>query len=168
MGKHKKAKRAAQTEVKAKAASSEYDLIDALGAAGWAEADESLAEAMAGFSELELSAKILATDAGGLRRRADRIEAQLVLLRQSLGQAARARGLSRFGEIGALETYDPARHLLRAAAKKPPAHVRVLASGVARGAGAAQQILVKAAAEAAPKSAGDAPAKASAKARGGK
>jgi hypothetical protein len=156
VGKNKKAKRAA------KAASSEYDLIDALGAAGWAEADESLAEALAGFSELELSAKILAADAGGLRRRADRIEAQLVLLRQSLGQLARARGLSRFGEVGALEPYDPARHQLRAAAKKTPAQVRVLASGVARG--AAQQILVKAAAEAAPKSAGDAPAKTSAKA----
>jgi hypothetical protein len=64
----------------------------------------------------------------------------VAMLEQALTRAARRRGLSRFGGVGATEAYDPLRHEFSAAAARLPKRVRVSVRGVARG----NEVLVKA------------------------
>lgn len=103
-------------------------LTEALAEASWAEADRALAMAIAELADLET--------APNAARRA----AAMVLLSQSLARAARRRGLTRFGAQGAVEPYDAQRHELARKPVRPPARVRILAPGVARG----STVLVKA------------------------
>jgi hypothetical protein len=100
-------------------------LAGALAQAAGAEADLAFARALADFDELEAA-----------RTDNERSEA-LGLLAQSLSQAARKRGFSRVGVLGASEAFDPKRHDLNASRK--PKTVRIKARGVARG----REILVK-------------------------
>ena len=94
-------------------------LPTALAEAAWAEADNALARALADFDELDA--------ARGKKQR----RAALALLGQSLAQAARKRGLSRIGDLGKREPFDPKRHDL--VAPGTPKFVRIRARGVARG-----------------------------------
>jgi hypothetical protein len=111
------------------AATSSAVVIDALGEAGWQEADRALARALAEFEEVEAASTPV--------RRAE----ALMLLRQALARAARARGFSRLGgDVGEIEPYDPAAHELVRPAARPPADVMILSRGVARGG----EVLVKA------------------------
>ena len=104
-----------------KRAASDIKLTDALAGAAWAEADRALVEALALCDE--------ARDGVGAER-----EAALELLGQALNGVARKRGLSRLGELGARETFDPKRHEFIKPHKKTPKSVRIVARGVARGA----------------------------------
>ena len=92
---------------------------DALAEAAWTEADAALAEALSHFDELE--------GARGVRRRM-----LLDLLGQALARTARRRGLTRLGETGTIEPYDPDLHDL-SSAKRTARSVTVVARGVARG-----------------------------------
>ena len=92
----------------------------ALAEAGWREADAALARALVEFDE--------AAAAGTAARRAD----AMTRLAQSLSSAARRRGLTRIGELGARAGFDPARHELNAPVAKTPKTVRIQARGVAR------------------------------------
>lgn len=103
-------------------------LTDALGEAAWAEADRALAEAI-------VEAQVL----GGAKN-AEAREVALALLEQALSRAARKRGLTRVGEVGAREAYNAKRHELTRPLARAPKHVRIVASGMARGAA----VLVKA------------------------
>lgn len=107
-------------------ASKVSDLSGALAGAAWAEADAALAAALADLDE--------AIGARGAMR-----EEALALLAQSLARAARKRGLSRIGALGAEEAFDTARHELARVVAKPPKTVRIEARGVARG----EDVLVK-------------------------
>jgi hypothetical protein len=91
-----------------------------LAQAAWAEADAALAAALADLDE--------AAGARGAAR-----EEAMAMLTQSLARAARKRGLSRIGALGAAEPFDPARHDLTCAVAKLPETVRIEARGVARG-----------------------------------
>jgi hypothetical protein len=93
-----------------------------LAEAAWADADVALAEALADFDEAQTAAD---EDA-----RAD----AMTMLAQSLSRAARKRGLSRQGELGARTPYDPVRHVLDDTSGRAPKTVRVAARGVSRGA----------------------------------
>jgi|GEM_PF-1511226 len=104
-----------------KRAASGVSLPGALAEAAWVEADHALAEALAASDEAE-AAK---TDQ-------DRDDA-LALLTQALTRAARKRGLSRIGQMGAREPYDPKRHDLDDGGARAPKTVRVSARGVSRG-----------------------------------
>lgn len=97
-------------------------LADALAEAAWAEADQALAEAL-----IECDALL------GAQSKKQR-DAAVSLLAQALSRAARKRGLSRVGELGLAEKYDPQRHELAVAVAKMPRKVRIAARGVARGA----------------------------------
>lgn len=101
-------------------------LADALGEAGWREADNALAEALADLDELEAADASHRDDA-------------LAVLAQSLARAARRRGLTRIGALAAQHPYDPDAHDLRSAVAKMPKTVRIQARGVSRGG----QVLVK-------------------------
>lgn len=103
-------------------------LVDALAGAAWADADAALAQALIEADNVQ--------SARTSRARAD----ALALLVQALARAARRRGLTRFGKVGASEAYDAARHELARITARPPAQVRVTGQGVARGG----EILVKA------------------------
>lgn len=103
-------------------------LAAALAEAAWIEADAALAEALVCADEFA------SNPAAPSRRTA------LALLRQALARAARKRGFTRLGEVGARESYDPRLHELTGAFARLPKTVDIVASGVARGA----QILVKA------------------------
>lgn len=94
-------------------------LSGALAEAAWAEADFALAQALADLDEVDAAAN-----------ESERATA-LDMLRQSLARAARKRGLSRLGELGAREAYDPDRHELAASGK--PKAIVIGARGVARG-----------------------------------
>lgn len=111
-------KASAKTSVKA---SKKPSLTHALAAAAWAEADDALAEALIEFDALEQAAD------------EDGRAASLAMLAQALNRAARRRGLTRIGRLGAREPFDAAKHEL-AAPNKAPKLVRVTARGVARGA----------------------------------
>ena len=113
----------AKRRAKAKAAASApaAPLADKLAEAAWAQADVALAEALADLDELETAQ----TEAA----RAD----ALAMLSQSLTRAARRRGLSRVGELGAAETFDPDRHELNGGGARPAKKVLVQARGIARG-----------------------------------
>lgn len=102
----------------------------ALGEAAWSEADRALAQALADSDAL--AASLGAAEAS--------VVEAMQMLAQSLGQAARRRGLARFGDVGARVAYDSARHELTRSVRAAPDHVRVTAPGVAR----ADQVLVKA------------------------
>lgn len=97
-------------------------LVGALAEAAWAEADAALAEALADLDEVQTAPDDEA--------RADAV----AMLAQSLSRAARKRGLSRQGELGARAPYDPARQVLDDASGRAPKTVRVAARGVSRGA----------------------------------
>jgi hypothetical protein len=99
-----------------------------LAEAAWTEADAALAEALAELEAFE--------NAKGRAARAD----ALALLGQALSRAARKRGLSRFGKVGAREPFDQRRHALALPAARPPKTVRIVAQGIARGG----EVLVKA------------------------
>ncbi|MEZ5996684.1 MAG: hypothetical protein R3C25_13130 [Hyphomonadaceae bacterium] len=101
-------------------------LNDALAEAAWAEADAAFAAALAEFDAL--------SGAKGAAR-----AAAMDIMAQKLSQAARRRGLSRIGVVGAEEAFDPTRHDLDAGVSKLPEKVRIEARGVARG----DNILVK-------------------------
>lgn len=96
-------------------------LAGALAEAAWAEADTALAQALVELDEAEAA---VAEPAG--------VEA-LALLAQSLSRAARKRGLTRIGALGAVEPYDRRRHELNAPVARAPKTVRIEARGVARG-----------------------------------
>ncbi len=97
-------------------------LSDALAEAAWAEADQALAEAL-----IECDALMAAEN----KKQRDNA---MALMAQALSRAARKRGLSRVGELGAAEKYDQQRHELAGAVAKMPRNVRIAARGVARGA----------------------------------
>jgi hypothetical protein len=99
----------------------------ALAEAAWAEADLALAEALVEFEAWQAGEAEAATFVG-----------------QAIRRAARRRGLSRIGAVGALEPYDDKSHALIKAVARPPIRVRILSTGVARGG----EVLVKARAEA--------------------
>lgn len=122
-----KSARPAKSATPKRAAVSGARLSDALAEAAWSEADAALAEAMALSEE--------AANASDDDARA----AALDLLDQALGRAARKRGLTRFGKVGAREAYDAKRHELIEAVTRAPKTVHVMARGVARG----RDILVK-------------------------
>lgn len=94
-------------------------LADKLGDAAWAQADAAFAEALVNLDELESAADDAA--------RAD----ALALLAQAMARAARRRGLTRLGTLGAREAFDPDRH--DAGVSKTPKMVVITARGVARG-----------------------------------
>ncbi len=104
-----------------RAAPPETSLADALAEAAWAEADAALAQALV---DLDEAAAAVSEPAG--------VDA-LALLAQSLSRAARKRGLTRVGVLGAAELYDPQRHDLNFSVAKAPKTVRIEARGVARG-----------------------------------
>lgn len=97
-------------------------LVDALGEAGWLEADRALATALAEFAAAEDAAPPT-----GARALAD----ALALAGQALALAARRRGLAAFGAVGETLAYDPTRHALDSVGAKP-ARVKLLARGVER------------------------------------
>lgn len=99
----------------------------ALAEAAWSDADLALAEALAEFDRAE------AADG------ADRADA-MALLGQALSRAARKRGLTRIGALGAREPYDPKLHELEKKPARAPKTVRIAARGVKRGA----EVLAKA------------------------
>ncbi len=105
-----------------KRAASGLSLSTALAEAAWAEADKALAQALADLDEARTATETAARDGA------------LALLEQSLARAARKRGLTRIGAIGAHESYDAMRHDLVAPVAKAPKTVRIEARGVARGA----------------------------------
>jgi hypothetical protein len=120
-----KAKKAKTTKPKKKSAArkraaSGVQLTDALASAAWAEADRALAEALALCDEALQSEGA----AHGLA---------LEMLGQALTTAGRKRGLSRLGELGGREAFDPDRHEFIKPPKKTPKSVRIVARGVARG-----------------------------------
>ena len=117
-----KAKKSAPPKKSAarKRAASAVKLTDALAGAAWAEADRALAEALASCDEA-------LTTEGAAR------DAAMEMLLQALAAAARKRGLSRLGELGGREAFDPIRHEFIKPPKKTPKSVRILARGVARG-----------------------------------
>ncbi|HVY84702.1 MAG TPA: hypothetical protein VG943_06195 [Caulobacterales bacterium] len=122
-----------------------FSLADKLGQAAWAEADQALARALADFANLERAADA-ATKALKRHRssaKAEALDGGALMLRQSLLQLARKRGLTAFGEPGAVEAYDPRRHELNKPVRAP-AFVKVLSAGWARGVGANCEVLVKA------------------------
>lgn len=96
-------------------------LANALAEAAWSEADAALAQALAECDALEA-----APDAASR-------EDAMAMLAQALSRAARKRGLSRIGAVGAREQYDPKRHELERAGARGPKSVRIIAPGVARG-----------------------------------
>lgn len=98
-----------------------FSLNAALAEAAWAEADTALALALADMDEL--------LDASDPESR----EAAMAMLAQSLGGAARKRGLMRVGELGAKEVFDPKRHSFVGSVAKPPKTIRITARGVTRG-----------------------------------
>lgn len=103
-----------------KRAASRASLADALGQAAWAEADAALAEALALCDEATSGAK-------------DEDQAALLdLLSQSLARAARKRGFTRIGALGAKEAFDKKRHDFTNPPKRMPKTVRIVARGVAR------------------------------------
>ena len=106
----------------------ERALSEALAEAAWAEADAALALALVEFDHAEAAKK------------AETREEALALAQQALANAARRRGLQRFGAVGRQEPYDAARHELTAPRAKPPKNVRIVTPGVARG----EAVLVKA------------------------
>ena len=114
-----------KASAKSTRAAPESALIDALAGAGWAQADEALAEALVLFDEIEPKRKDAATAA---------------MLGQALALAARRRGLARFGTVGAIEAFDPERHQLTKSADGASSRVRIRARGVTRGG----EVLVKA------------------------
>lgn len=97
-------------------------LSDALAQAAWEEADRALAEAL-------IECDALAGAASKKQR-----DNAMTLLTQALARAARKRGLSRIGELGDAEKYDPQRHELAGVVAKMPRKIRIAARGVARGA----------------------------------
>ncbi len=105
-----------------KRAAPSASLAGALAEAAWAEADTALAEALAELDEVQ--------SAPDEDTRAD----AMTMLAQSLSRAARKRGLSRQGELGARAPYDPARHVLDDPSGRAPKTVRIAARGVSRGA----------------------------------
>ena len=102
-------------------------MASALAQAAWLEADAALAQALACCDELR---------EGGAASR----DAALVLLEQALSRAARKRGLTRQGALGAEEIYDPQQHEFATPFARTPKKVRIVARGVSRGG----EMLVKA------------------------
>lgn len=114
-----KSRRSAATRKPKPDARAADPLVGALAEAAWSEADRALAEALVCADELE--------GARGPRRR------QLFdLLGQALNRAARRRGLSRVGQLGAEEIYDPERHEPLPSGVGP-GPVAIVARGVVRG-----------------------------------
>ncbi|GAM96401.1 hypothetical protein U91I_00020 [alpha proteobacterium U9-1i] len=131
------------TQRKARQKAAGYDLIGALGEAGWAEADRALAAALAEVVVVELALSKLSRtkSAAALRKAQD----GFALLSQSLETVARKRGAQRFGEVGAIEKFDRRKHEIDGAVRAA-ARVRVLAPGVVKG----EDVLVKARVKLAP------------------
>lgn len=114
-----------------KRAAPAVSLAGALAEAAWAEADAALAEALADFDEVQTAPDEEARDEA------------IAMLAQSLSRAARKRGLSRTGELGARAPYDAARHALDEPSGRAPKTVRIHARGVLRGAEALSPIRVR-------------------------
>lgn len=107
-----------------------FDLVGALGEAGWAEADRALADALAESAALDLAINKLARSKSAAA--VQRAEDAFALLTQALDTVARKRGVSRFGEVGAVEKFDPERHEIADAPRKA-AQVKLIAPGVLKG-----------------------------------
>lgn len=107
-----------------------FDLVGALGEAGWAEADRALAAAIAESAALDLAINKLARSKSPTAVK--RAEDAFALLTQALDTVARKRGVSRFGEVGAVEKFDPERHEIAGATPKS-ARVKLTAPGVMKG-----------------------------------
>jgi hypothetical protein len=114
-----------------------FDLVGALGEAGWAEADRALAVALAESAALETAIAKLSRSKGPAA--IQRTQDAFALLTQALDTVSRKRGVARFGEVGAVERYDPERHEIAVAARKS-APVKLVAPGVLKGG----EVLVKA------------------------
>ena len=102
--------------------------VDALAEAAWTEADGALAEALVECDRAHAADNDEARDEA------------LGLLRLALARAARRRGLSRIGKVGAVDDFDAGRHELAARGRRAPKRVRILDEGVARG----REVLIKA------------------------
>jgi molecular chaperone GrpE (heat shock protein) len=112
---------AKKTERRPKSVPGREQVVDALADAAWAEADKSLAEALADFDEFELTQNP--------RRRRQ----LLSMLGQALARTARKRGLRRLGTAGGDEPFDPSRHELVTPQGERPHTVEIVVRGVARG-----------------------------------
>jgi len=115
---------------KARQKGAAFDLVGALGEAGWADADHALAAALAETAALETAIAQLSRSRSAAA--IQRAEDAFALLTQALDTVSRKRGVSRFGEVGAVESYDPERHEVAGGARKS-ARVKLLASGVLKG-----------------------------------
>jgi len=124
------------------------NLAGALAEAGWLEADRALIAAMLEARQLEQACAALKPPKVPARVR-NRIADSLSLLSQSLAQAGRRRGIVSFGVVDAVEPFDPARHEITGVAKA--GLVTIVQPGLLRGAGVAEEILLKARAKPAPK-----------------
>ncbi|MES1158922.1 MAG: hypothetical protein ABUL42_03405 [Terricaulis silvestris] len=122
-----------------------FNLSHVLAEAAWSEADHALARALADLEALEAAVHVAAKRLKRAKAEAQAraVEDSLLVLRQSLMQAARKRGLAALGDVGAIEPYDPSRHELVKASSKPPVWVKVLARGWRRGLGPEATILVR-------------------------
>lgn len=103
-----------------KRAAPAVSLSGALAEAAWAEADLALAEALTALDQAESASDEEARDDA------------MALLSQALSRAARKRGLSRIGQVGARESYDAKRHDLDDVSGRAPKTVRISARGVSR------------------------------------
>ncbi len=119
-----------------------FDLTTVLAQASWRDADEALAKALRDFSALEKAAQAASRKAPAAQ--AQHVEDALWAVSQSLRAAGRRRNLHRFGDVGAIERFDPKRHALLKPGKRAPVEVRITSPGVMRGAGDDSEIVLMA------------------------
>lgn len=119
-----------------------FDLTTVLAQASWRDADEALAKALRDFSALEKAAQAASRKAPPPQ--AQQVEDALWAVSQSLRAAGRRRNLHRFGDVGAVEQFDPQRHALLKPGKRAPSKVRITSPGVMRGAGDDAEIVLMA------------------------
>lgn len=124
--------------------SPEFDLADLMGEAGWAEADRALVKALSDLSTLEKAFETARRKRFGEKVRPQDMDDALALLRQSLAQVARRRGLHRYGEVGAIEAYRENLHELTVDTEEKPTFVEILAQGLARGDGPGADVIQRA------------------------
>lgn len=116
-----------------------------LTAEAWAEADLALAEALIAQTRVEagltaLCRKLARRKDDTLNQAADALDGETLLLAQGLLRAAKARGLSLFGETGAVAPFDPKRHRPVKGVVEKAAAVKITAPGVTLG----RQVLIPA------------------------
>jgi hypothetical protein len=113
------------------------ELLEALAALSWEEADARLAEAWAECARMQSALAALRRSGGPA---ADSAADAAALLRQALEGALRARGLASISRAGAVQKFDPTLHEVQGGQAAPAAEVRVIAPGVARGGDATRPV----------------------------